>query len=72
MGKISLWFNEMDNDLLHESGHYPVDKIEGRINFSLIHARLYLAESEDEWDEKSGAANTLNISCGDGVYRYSL
>ena len=28
----------IDNDLLHASGNSPVDKIEERINFALIHA----------------------------------
>ena len=39
-------------------------KIEERINFALIHARLYLSELYDEQDEKSAAANTFDISCG--------
>ena len=56
----------MDNSLLHGSGHYPADKIEERINFALIYARLYLAESDDEQDNKSSAANTFDISCGCG------
>ena len=56
----------MDNDLLHVSGHSPADKIEERITFALIHARLYLSESDDERDEKSAAANTFDISCGGG------
>ena len=38
----------MDNALLHASVHYPVDKIKERINFALSHARLYLAESDDD------------------------
>ena len=62
----------MDNALLHASGHYPADKIEERGTFSLIHARLYLAESDDEQDNKSAAANTFNISCGDGGSSSSL
>ena len=62
----------MDNDLLHSSGHYPADKIEERITFVLIHARLYLSESDDELDNKSATANTFDISCGGGRYRSSL
>ena len=54
----------MGNSLLHASGHYPADKIEERINFALIHARLYLSELDDEQDDKSAAANTFDISCG--------
>ena len=52
----------MDNDLLHESGHSLEDKIEERITFDLCHARLYLAESDDERDDKSVDVNTFNIS----------
>ena len=48
MDAISLLFSETDNDLLHASVHYPGDKTEERIIFTLIHARLYLAESDDE------------------------
>ena len=44
MGEISSGFGAMYNDLLHTSGHSPADKIEERINFAFIHARLYLAE----------------------------
>ena len=62
----------MDNDLLHTSGHYAADKIEERITFALIHARLYLAESCDEWDKKYSAANILYISCGGGGSSSSL
>ena len=72
MDAIYLWFNEMDNALLHASGHYPADKIEGWITFTLIHARLYLDESDDEWYKNSAAANTFYISCGGGGYRSSL
>ena len=50
--------------LLHASGNYPADKIDERITFALHHARLYLAESNDEEDDKSATANTLYISCG--------
>ena len=56
----------MDSALLHASGHSPEDKIEERITFALKHAQLYLSESYDEWDEKSSAANTINIYCGGG------
>ena len=62
----------MDNALLHASGHYPSSKIEERITFSLIHACLYLAESDDERDYKSAAANIFYISCGGGEYSSSL
>ena len=72
MGAISLWFGAMDNDLLHLYGHSPADKIEYRITFALSHAPLCLAESDDERDAKSDAANTFDISCGDGVSSSSL
>ena len=62
----------MDNALLHESGHYPEDKIEEQINFALRHTRLYLAESDDERDDKSAAANTFDISCVGGGSRSLL
>ena len=62
----------MDNDLLHASGNYPEDKIEERITFSLSLTRLYLAESDDERDDNSAAANTFDISCGGGQYSSSL
>ena len=48
MGAISLLFSAMDNGLLHASVHYPEDKIEYWITLDFIHARLYLAESDDE------------------------
>ena len=38
----------MDNSLLHAFGHYPADKIEQLITFTLSHTRLYLAESDGE------------------------
>ena len=57
----------MDNALLCASGISPEDKIEERIPFALCHARLYLTVSYDDWDDKSAAANTFNISCGGGV-----
>ena len=62
----------MDIALLHSSGHSTADKIEERITFPLTHARLYLAESDDERDENSAAANKLYISCGGGGSSYSL
>ena len=66
MDAISLWFSEMENALLHESGISPEDKIEEQITFALCHARLYLTESYDDWDDKSTAANIFDISCGGG------
>ena len=62
----------MGNSLLHASGHYPVDKIEERITFELIHACFYLAESNNERDNNSVAANKFAISCGGGGSRSSL
>ena len=62
----------MYNALLHASGHSPEDKIEERIIFALIHARLYLAGSYDERDDKSTAAITFYICCGDRGSSYSL
>ena len=38
----------------------------------MIHARLYLAESDDEQDNKSAAANKFYLSCGGGGSRFSL
>ena len=52
--------------------HSPEDKIEERIIFALRHAHLYLAESYDEQDNKSSAANTFDISCGGGGSSSSL
>ena len=72
MDAIYLWFIEMDIVLLYASGHSTADKIEERITFALCHARLYLAESDDEQDDKSAASNTFDISCGGGVYSSSL
>ena len=46
----------MYNDLLHSSGNYPADKIEEWITFALIHARLYLSESDNEQDGKSAVS----------------
>ena len=48
MGGISLWFGAIYNSLLHASGYSPADKTEERITFALIHARLYVSESDDE------------------------
>ena len=62
----------MDNSLLCVYGHSPADEIEERINFALVYARLYLAEPDDEQDENSDAANTLDISCGGGGSSSSL
>ena len=56
----------MDNYLLHASGHSPAYKIDEKITFVLIHAHLYLAESDNEQDGKSVAAHTFDISCGGG------
>ena len=72
MGVISPWFSAMDNALLCASGLSLEDKIEERIYFALCHARLYLTVSYDDWDEKSAAANTFDISCGGGVSISSL
>ena len=58
----------MDDALLHASGNSQADKIEERITFALRHARLYLAESDDERDDKSAPANTLYIFCDVGGY----
>ena len=54
------------------SRYYPSDKIKERIIFALSHTHLYLAESDDERDDKSAAANTFNISCGGGGSSSSL
>ena len=62
----------MDNALLHASGNSPEYKIEERITFSLSHARLYLAESDDEQDDKSAIVNTFDISSGGRGSRSSL
>ena len=66
MDAFYLWFSAMDNDLLRAYGNYTPDKIEEGITFNLIHARLYLFESDDEQDNKSSAAKKLVISCGCG------
>ena len=62
----------MYNSLLHAFRHSSADKIEDWITFALIRARLYLAESDNERDNKSAAVNTFDISCGDGGYSSSL
>ena len=62
----------METYLLHASELSPVDKIEERITFALCHARLYLAESDDEQDDKYAAENTFDISCGGVGYISSL
>ena len=72
MDAIFLWFGAMYNALLCVSGLSPEDKIEERIPFDLCHARLYLTISYDDWDDKSAAANTFDISCGGGVSISSL
>ena len=71
-GVISLWFSAMNNVLLNASGHSPSDKIEEQITFNLSYARLYLAESDDERDDKSATENTFYISCGGGGSSPSL
>ena len=62
----------MDNALLRASGLSLEDKIEERIPFTLCHARSYLTVKYDDLDDKSAAANTFYISCGDGGYISSL
>ena len=62
----------MHNYLLNASVHYPADKIEERVTFALIYARLYLLELDDEQDDKAAAANTFDISWGGGVSISSL
>ena len=65
-------FGAMDHIILHEYGNYPEYKIEERITFALRYANLYLAESDDEGDIKSFAANIFHISCVVVGYSYSL
>ena len=72
MGEISSWFSAMDNALLHVYEYSPTDKIEEQNNFALIHALLYLDESDDERDNKYSATNTFDVSCGSGGYSSSL
>ena len=72
MGAISLWFSATYNVLLHASRHHPEDKIEECITFVLIHASLYLVESDDEQDDKSATANTFDVSFGGGGSSSSL
>ena len=62
----------MYNALLHVYGNYPAEKIEERITFALIHAHLYLAESDDEQYNKYTTANIFYISCGGGGSSSSL
>ena len=56
----------MYNTLLRVSIHSSADKIKYQINFALSHARLYLAELDDEQDDKSVIENTFDISCDSG------
>ena len=72
MDENFLWFSTMDNALLCASGLSPEDKIEKQITFALCHASLYLTVSYDDWDDKSAAANTFDISCVVGVSISSL
>ena len=72
MYEISLWSSAMKNALLCTSGLSAEDKVEERIHFALCHARLYLTLSYDDWDGKSTAANTFDISCCGGVSIDSL
>ena len=72
MDAISLWFSEIDNALLRASVIFPEDKIEEQIPFALCHTRLYLTVSYDDWDDKSAAANTFDISYGVGLSISSL
>ena len=72
MDAISLWFSAIENAQLRVSGLSPEYKIEEQIPFALCHARLYLTESYDDWDDKSAAANTFDVSCGGGGSRSSL
>ena len=62
----------MDNALLHASGLSPAIKKDKRLTFVLCHAHLYLAESDDDWDDKCAAEKTFDISCGDGGSGSSL
>ena len=62
----------MENDILHASGNSTAYKIEEWITFALIHARLYLSESDDERYKNYFAEKTFDISCGGGGYSSSL
>ena len=62
----------MDNALLYASRNCSANKIEKRITLDLSHARLYLAESDDERYDKSTGANTFDIFCGGGGSSSSL
>ena len=44
---------------MHAYGHSQANKIEERINFAVRHAHVYIAESDDEQDDKSAAANKI-------------
>ena len=72
MDEIYLWLSTMYNDLLCASGHSPENEIEKRIPFTLCHAHLYLTKSYYDWDNKSAALSTLDISCEGGGSRSSL
>ena len=72
MGVISSWFGAMYNNLPHESGNSPANKIEEWTIFASSHAPLYLSESDDEQDYKYAAAKTLYISYGGGGSSSSL
>ena len=62
----------MYNNLPHESGNSPANKIEEWTIFASSHAPLYLSESDDEQDYKSAATNIFDISCGGEGSSYSL
>ena len=72
MDAMFLWFSAMYNALLNAYVLSPSDKIEELITFNLCHARLYLAESDDDLDENYAAEKTFDISCGGGGSRSSL
>ena len=72
MDAIYSRFSATDNAQLYASGHSPADQIEEPFTFALSHARLYLAESDYERDDKSAAANIFGISCGGGGSSSSL
>ena len=72
MDAISLRLSAMYNAQLRAYIHSPAYKIEERITFAFIYACLYLAELDDEQDDKYVAANTLDISCGGGGSSSSL
>ena len=72
MDAISLWLSAMYNAQLRAYIHSPAYKIEERITFAFIYACLYLAELDDEQDDKYVAANTFDISCVSVGSRYEL